>query len=89
MQTVTTIGLDIAKSVFQVHGVDAAGQVVIRRQLKRRYVLGFFRKPARSASKPEPPLFARTASQSIVCRCSRRSDSDLCSHPQSATIAVR
>ena len=35
MQTITTIGLDIAKSVFQVHGVDAAGQVVIRRQLKR------------------------------------------------------
>jgi hypothetical protein len=34
MQTVTTIGLDIAKSVFQVHGVDAAGQVVIRRRLK-------------------------------------------------------
>ena len=44
MQTVTTIGLDIAKSVFQVHGVDAAGQVVIRRQLKRRYVLSFFQK---------------------------------------------
>ena len=37
-------GLDIAKSVFQVHGVDAAGQVVIRRQLKRRYVLAFFEK---------------------------------------------
>ena len=35
MQTVTTIGLDIAKSVFQVHGVDAADQVLIRRQLKR------------------------------------------------------
>ena len=35
MQTVTTIGFDIAKSVFQVHGVDAAGQVVIRRQLNR------------------------------------------------------
>jgi transposase len=44
MQTTTTIGLDIAKSVFQVHGVDAAGQVVIRRQLKRRYVLPFFQK---------------------------------------------
>ena len=44
MQTVTTIGLDIAKSVFQVHGVDAAGQVIIRRQLKRRYVLAFFQK---------------------------------------------
>jgi transposase len=44
MQSVTTIGLDIAKSLFQVHGVDAAGQVLIRRQLKRRYVLAFFGK---------------------------------------------
>ena len=44
MQAVTTIGLDIAKSVFQVHGVDAAGQVLIRRQLKRRAVLAFFEK---------------------------------------------
>ena len=44
MQTITTIGLDIAKSVFQVHGVDAEGNVVIRRQLKRRYVLAFFEK---------------------------------------------
>jgi transposase len=30
MQTISTVGLDIAKSVFQVHGVDATGQVVIR-----------------------------------------------------------
>ncbi|MET0568227.1 MAG: IS110 family transposase, partial [Hyphomicrobiaceae bacterium] len=45
MQTVT-IGLDIAKSVFQVHGVDAQGTVVIRRQLKRRQVLPFFKKLA-------------------------------------------
>jgi len=44
MQTITTIGLDIAKSVFQVHGVDAGGQVVVRRQLKRRSVLAFFQK---------------------------------------------
>jgi transposase len=44
MQAITTIGLDIAKSVFQVHGVDAEGHVVIRRQLKRRYVLAFFQK---------------------------------------------
>ena len=44
MQAVTTIGFDIAKSVFQVHGVDAAGQVVIRRQLKRRRVIAFFQK---------------------------------------------
>src|ERR1700681_3649180 len=44
MQTIATIGLDIAKSVFQVLGVDAAGQVVVRRQLKRRQVLAFFGK---------------------------------------------
>ena len=44
MQSISTIGLDIAKSVFQVHGVDAAGQVVIRRQLRRRHVLAFFQK---------------------------------------------
>jgi transposase len=39
MQTVTIIGFNIAKSVVQVHGVDAASEVVIRRQLKRRHVL--------------------------------------------------
>ena len=39
MQSVRTIGLDIAKSVFQVHGVGAEGQVVIRRRMTRRYVL--------------------------------------------------
>jgi len=44
MQAVTTIGLDIAKSVFQVHCVDAQGGVVIRGQLKRRQVLAFFKK---------------------------------------------
>ena len=42
MGTVVTIGLDIAKSIFQVHGVDAAGEVVIRRRLVRRKLLGFF-----------------------------------------------
>src|SRR5215467_6332341 len=44
MQSISTIGLDIAKSVFQVHGVDAAGQVIVRRQLRRRHVLAFFQK---------------------------------------------
>jgi transposase len=44
MQAVTTIGLDIAKSVFQVHGVDEQGNVLVRRQLKRRYVLAFFQR---------------------------------------------
>ena len=46
MQSISTIGLDIAKSVFQVHGVDAAGQVVVRRQLRRRHVLAFFSEAA-------------------------------------------
>ena len=44
MQSILTIGLDIAKSVFQVHGVDAAGQAVLRRQLRGRHVLAFFQK---------------------------------------------
>ena len=39
----TTIGLDIAKNVFQVHGIDAAEKVVIRKQLRRSQVLAFFK----------------------------------------------
>lgn len=42
MGQVVTIGLDIAKSVFQVHGVDAVGEVVIRRQVRRAQMLAFF-----------------------------------------------
>ena len=42
MGEVSTIGLDIAKSVFQVHGVDAEGQVVIRKRVSRAKVLEFF-----------------------------------------------
>ncbi len=44
MNEVITIGLDLAKSVFQVHGVDASGKPIIRRQLRRRQVLAFFKK---------------------------------------------
>src|SRR5438045_9778938 len=39
---VTTIGLDVAKRVFQIHGVEAAGAVVIRRKLRRSELLQFF-----------------------------------------------
>ena len=42
METAVTVGLDLAKSVFQVHGVDKAGKVVIRRRLTRAKVLDFF-----------------------------------------------
>ncbi len=41
---VTTIGLDLAKHVFQVHGIDASGQVSVRRALRRKEVLSFFGK---------------------------------------------
>src|SRR6266581_8706879 len=42
MGEVSTIGLDIAKSVFQVHGIDGAGAVVIRKRISRAKVLEFF-----------------------------------------------
>lgn len=44
MSKIITIGLDIAKSVFQVHGVDGEGAVVVRRQLRRSEVAKFFAK---------------------------------------------
>ena len=39
---ITTIGLDIAKNVFQVHGIDGSEKVVVRKQLRRSQVLTFF-----------------------------------------------
>ena len=44
MEKITTIGLDIAKSVFQVHGVDAGGEVIVRKRLSRARVIPFFAK---------------------------------------------
>ena len=66
MQTVTTVGLDIAKSVFQVHGIDAKGDVIIRRQLKRRYVLAFFQKL------PSCLVGSKPAHRRIIGRASSR-----------------
>jgi transposase len=65
MQTVITIGLDIAKSVFQVHGIDAEGKVIIRRQLKRRYVQG-------KAKKGDQNDWGTEQTQSLSARRSRR-----------------
>jgi transposase len=42
VREITTIGLDLAKNVFQIHAIDEAGAVVVRRQLRRAQVLGFF-----------------------------------------------
>ena len=53
MGTITTIGLDIAKSVFQVHGIDATGEVVVRRRLSRGRILAFFEKLPRCLVKME------------------------------------
>lgn len=44
MEQVCTVGLDIAKNVFQVHGVDESGAVVLRRQVRRGQVLALFEK---------------------------------------------
>ena len=46
MGEIITIGLDLAKSVFQVHAVDAAGRIVLRRQIKRAQFLAFFADPS-------------------------------------------
>ena len=42
LSSVTVVGLDIAKNVFQVHGVDAAGAVVVAKAVRRGAVAGFF-----------------------------------------------
>ena len=69
---ITTIGLDIAKNVFQVHGIDAAEKVVVRKQLRRGQVLAFFKalplalwawKPARRL------IIGRVNSRSLATRC--------------------
>jgi transposase len=54
MHQATTIGLDLAKSVFQVHGASADGTAVLRRQLRRGRVLAFF-------GRPEPCLIGMEA----------------------------
>ena len=42
MPEITTVGLDLAKNVFQVHGADGSGRAVLRRKLRRDQVLAFF-----------------------------------------------
>jgi transposase len=47
MSEITTIGLDLAKNVFQVHGIDAQGTTVLRKRLRRGQVLAFFSRISR------------------------------------------
>lgn len=78
MDNVTTIRLDIAKSVFQVHGGDAAGVVAVHRTLTRGRVLAFFERlpDAWSGSRPAARRTIGHASSShvvIMCGCYRHS----------------
>ena len=61
---ISTIGVDLAKSVFQVHGVDAAGEVVIRRKLRRSQVCPSSPRSSRAlwAWKPAPRRITGRAS---------------------------
>ena len=61
---VEVIGLDLAKNIFQVHGVDAAGRTVLRRRLRRSEVVAFFAGLPRrwSAWKPVTPRTIGVAS---------------------------
>lgn len=78
MGIATTIGLDITKSVFQVHGVDAAGEVVIRRKLTRGRVLGLFENLPRclvgiEACSSSHYWARELLHEAMMCGCFRRS----------------
>jgi transposase len=63
---ITTIGLDLAKRIFQVHGVDATGQVLVRKWLRRSQILPFF------AKLPYCEFRSRLVRESHDCRRPRR-----------------
>lgn len=68
MEKIATIGLDIAKSVFQVHGVEAAGEVVVRKRLSRAQVIPFFAKLPRCLIGIEACSTADVQSAATVAR---------------------
>ena len=73
MQTITIVGLDIAKTAFQVHAIDAAGNIIVRRQLNRRYVLAFFQKLSPCVVVPvEEPSTASDSLFGVWCRRTER-----------------
>ena len=65
---VTTIGLEIAQNVFQVHGIDAAEKVGVRKQLRRSEVLEFFKVLAPCLIGMEACATGRVNSRSLVTR---------------------
>ena len=79
MNEVTTIGIDLAKNVFQVHGIDGSGETVTRRRLRRSQMIAFFEKlsPCCSAKTSSmPPIWARGfALISVLSKPLRRTSS--------------
>jgi hypothetical protein len=69
---IATIGLDIAKNVFQVHGIDAAEKVAVRKQLRRGQMLAFFKALPPCLVGMEAarhPTIGRVNSRSLATRC--------------------
>jgi len=60
---ITTVGVDLAKIIFQIHGVDARGKVALRKQLKRSQVVGFFNRCPRIPFETGPRLLRRNGDQ--------------------------
>jgi hypothetical protein len=69
MGELTTIGLDLAKHVFQVHGVDAEGATVLRKQLRRAQVLAFFSRLPRCVVGMEACATAHYWGVRLATRC--------------------
>jgi transposase len=69
---ISTIGLDLAKHAFQVHGVDADEKIIVRKQLRRSQVIAFFEKL--------PPCLVgiRLVPQRIIGRGSSRNSATPC-----------
>src|SRR3712207_7402141 len=62
---ISTVGIDLAKRVFQIHGVDQDGNIVLRKQLRRAQVLGFFAELPPRSEEHTSELQSR---QYLVCR---------------------
>src|SRR6266550_4919274 len=69
MSEITTIGLDLAKHVFQVHGVDAQGTTVVRKRLRRGQVLAFFSRILAESEVSQPAGGLPGGGAPPCCRC--------------------
>src|SRR5262245_57226734 len=65
MTRITTIGVDLAKKVFQIHGVDAEGKIIVARKLRRKEVLTFF-SPTRPRGSPGPSWFTAASTRPAI-----------------------